>query len=157
MAGDFLDRAVVDHGADLRGRVAGRAHVQGCHTGAELLGKGLVHRAVHKDAIGADAGLAAVAELGGHEAVHGRSHIGVLENDEGRIAAQFERELFEGVGAAARQVLAHGRGAGEGDLAHAAVIQPLIDHLGRALARGRDDVEHPGRHPGFVRQQHQGQ
>ncbi len=114
-----------------------------------------MHGCVHVHPVRAHAGLPAVAELRGHEAVHRRVHVGILEHDEGRIAAQLQRELLERVRAAPRQVLAHGGGAGEGDLAHARVIEPGIDHLGRVRTRGGDDVEHARRNARFLGQRDQ--
>jgi hypothetical protein len=56
----------------------------GCKLGRELLG----HRFVHVEAVGRGAGLADVAHLGQHRAGHGGVDVGVLEDDEGRVAAQ---------------------------------------------------------------------
>ena len=62
-------------------------------------------------------------------------------------------ESFFSVSAdAPREVLAHRRRAGEADLAHARVVEPDVDHLGRALARGGHDVQHAGRHAGLLGQ-----
>ena len=52
-----------------------------------------------------------------------------------RVAAELERQLLQRVGAAARQVLADRRRAGEADLAHARIVEPDVDHLRRARSR----------------------
>ena len=52
-----------------------------------------------EDPVGADAGLAGVAELGGHAAGDGLRHVGRVEDDEGRVAAQLKRDLLHRAGA----------------------------------------------------------
>ena len=51
--------------------------------------------ALHERAIGAHAGLAGVAVLGDHGALDGAVEVGVVEDDEGCVAAQFERDLLD--------------------------------------------------------------
>jgi len=50
---------------------------------------------VDEEAVRADAGLAARAELAGDRAVDGRVNVGVVEHNEGSIAAELERKLLE--------------------------------------------------------------
>jgi methylaspartate ammonia-lyase len=92
---DLLDRAGVDHRADLRARVGGRADLQRADAGRQLVDEALMHRLVHVDAVRADAGLAAVAELGDHQAFDRGVQVGVVEHDEGRVAAQLQRQLLQ--------------------------------------------------------------
>ena len=47
-----------------------------------------------EDPVGADAGLAGVAELGGHAAGHGLIHVGRVEDDEGSVATQLQGDLL---------------------------------------------------------------
>ena len=54
-------------------------------------------------AVGADAGLAGVAVLGGHRAVDRRIQIGVVEDDERSIAAQFQADLLHRGGGLSRR------------------------------------------------------
>ena len=54
-----------------------------------------VDRRVDEEAVHADAGLAARAELAGDRAVDGRVNVGVVEHNEGSIAAELERKLLE--------------------------------------------------------------
>ena len=54
---------------------------------------------LHEDAVGADAGLARVAELRRHRARDRLLEVGVIEDDERRVAAELERQLLDGVGA----------------------------------------------------------
>jgi len=44
--------------------------------------------------------------------------VGVVEHDEGRVAAQFQRQLLDGGCALRHQDAAHFGGAGEGQVAH---------------------------------------
>ena len=56
--------------------------------------EGVVDLVLHVQAVGADAGLAGVAVLADHRALDGAVDVGVVEDDEGRVAAQFEAELL---------------------------------------------------------------
>ena len=62
----------------------------------QLGGEGVVDAVLHQDAVGADAGLAGVAVLRGHGALHRGVQIGVVEDDEGRVAAQLHAGLLDG-------------------------------------------------------------
>jgi hypothetical protein len=59
--------------------------------GGQLLDEGVVHAFLHVEAVGADAGLAGVAVLADHRAFDGAVDVGVVEHDEGRVAAQLQR------------------------------------------------------------------
>ena len=67
------------------------AELQTCHLGGELGDKCVKDAVLHENAIGADAGLAHVAEFGADSAFDRRVEIGVVEHDEGRVAAEFQR------------------------------------------------------------------
>ena len=84
----------------------------------QLVGEGLQHAALHVEAVRADAGLAGVAVLADHRAFDGRVDVGIVEHDERRVAAEFERELLDRVGALPHQRAADFGRAGEGELAH---------------------------------------
>ena len=60
----------------------------------ESLGEGVVDAVLHQDAVGADAGLAGVAVFRGDRALDRGIDIGVVEDDERRVAAQFQRRFF---------------------------------------------------------------
>src|SRR5262249_33570079 len=59
---------------------------------SELLGEPVVDAFLHVDAIGAHAGLAGVAVCRGHGAGYGLVEGGVIEDDEGRVAAELAPE-----------------------------------------------------------------
>ena len=63
-------------------------------------GKGVVNPVLHQKAIGANAGLAAVAILGNQRPRHRCVEIRVVKYDKRRIAAQFQRQPLERSGAA---------------------------------------------------------
>ena len=46
---------------------------------------------MHVDAVGGGAGLAQIAHLGQHRAFDGGVHVGIVEDDDGRVAAQLHR------------------------------------------------------------------
>ena len=73
---------------------------------------------MHIDAVGADAGLAGIAVLGDQRTIDGLVEIGIVENQERRIAAKLKRQLLDVVGALLHQDAAYLGGAGEGQLAH---------------------------------------
>ena len=51
---------------------------------------------LYEGAVGADARLPGVAEGGGHDALCRQLHIGVVEHNEGRVAAQLQADLVAG-------------------------------------------------------------
>jgi hypothetical protein len=79
---------------------------------------------MHVNTVWTDACLAAIAEFGAHQAFDRSIQIGIIKHDEGCIAAQFQRQLFQSVGRFARQILAHCGGTREGDFANPRVLQP---------------------------------
>ncbi|MCY1520900.1 hypothetical protein D9M68_556950 [compost metagenome] len=99
----------------------------------------------HAGAVGAD--LAGAEEVGHHGDVGGAVEVGVFEDDQRRLAAQFHGHFLErGAGRAGHHLLAGGGAAGEGDFLDQRVLgQPLADF---AAAAG-EDVEHAVRHAGF--------
>ena len=64
----------------------------------QLLDKGVMDARLHVEPVGADTGLAHIAELGDHRAFDGRIEIGIVEDDEGRVAAKLHRDLLHRVG-----------------------------------------------------------
>src|SRR5581483_514392 len=65
----------------------------------EPLGKGVVDSVLHQDAVGADAGLPGIAVFRGDRALDRHLDIGVVEDDERGVAAEFERDLLDRAGA----------------------------------------------------------
>jgi hypothetical protein len=120
--------AILGAGADLQVRT--RA--------ANAFGKGVVDAGLHQEAVGADAGLAGVAVFGDQSAVDRGIEIGIVENDEGRVAAQFQRQLLDGRRALRHQQAADFGRTGERQLAHDGAGAQLAAN-GRRVAG--DDIE----------------
>ena len=128
---------------------------QGAHALGEPAGELLGDRLVHQEPVGRGAGLADVAHLGQHRAVDGGVEVGVLEDEEGRVAAELHRHPQQLVGGLGDELLADRRRAGEGELAQARVLDDrLADAAG---VGGGDDVEHAGRQADLLEQRGEGE
>ena len=90
----------------------------------------------------ADAGLARVAELAERGARDGGVEVGVVEDDERRVAAELERDLLQLRRALLHQQLADRRRAGEPELAHERVRRHLRADRGRVLGGAGHHGEH---------------
>ena len=153
--GDLLDGVAIDQRADLDALFQAIAHGQlSVHGGGQLLAEGIDHAGLHQEAIGTDAGLAGIAELGCHRAFHRRIEIGVFEHQEGRVAAKLQRDLLDMLRGICHQATPDFRGAGEGHLAHDAGIG---HRLGDVLGRARHDIEDAAWHASAFRQHRQRQ
>ena len=62
--------------------------------GDELFGEGIVDARLDVQPVRANAGLSGVAILGNDRSLDGGIEIGVVEDDEGRVAAEFQRKLL---------------------------------------------------------------
>ena len=114
----------------------------------ELRDEGVVNAVLHVDAVGADAGLAHVAELGHDRALDRRVDIGVVEDDERRVAAELQRDLLHRSRRLAHEQLADLGRAGEGDEAHGRMLAHRLADRRRVAG---DDVEDAGGHAGAQR------
>ena len=102
----------------------------------------VVDRAVHEHPAAGRAHLALVAEHAHRRSRHRSVEVGVGEHDVGALAAEFERDPLELIGARALDVLADRLRPGERDLVDTWMGQ---QRLPRLVADPGDDVEHPGR------------
>ena len=80
--------------------------------------------------------------------VDGGVEVGVVEDQERRVAAQLHRDPQQLLGGLLDQPAPDLGGAGEGELAQPRVADQRLHH--RARVRGRDDVEHAVGQPGLV-------
>jgi hypothetical protein len=87
--GDLVDGRLVDQRADLDTVFNARTHGQLAHLCGESCRELLCHRLVHDEPIGCGAGLADVAHLGQHRALHSGVQVGVGEDQERCISAKF--------------------------------------------------------------------
>ncbi len=143
----FLQRGLFNQRALRDTGLKAVAHLERAHFGGKLLDKGVVNAVLHINPVGADASLAGVAVFAGHGAVHRAVQVRIVKHDEGRIAAEFQREFLHGRGALLHQDAAHFSGAGKAQVPHhVAGAQDLAD--GDAVVRvGAEHVQDPGWNP----------
>ena len=146
---ELLDAVVldlVDDRADVDGFVERRADAEGFHAGADLVVELLGDALLHEQARAGAADLALVEPDAVDEAFDGGVEIGVVEDDEGRFAAELEGELLGRVGGGLADDAADFGRAGEGDL----VDVGMLDDGCAGLAVAVDDVEHACGQADFV-------
>ena len=95
----FGNRFIVDQRSGSDVRLQTIAEMQFAHCMLKFFGKTLIHTVLHVQAVGADAGLPGVTEFRGQRTFHGFIKIGIVKDDKRRIAAQFQRYLFDVFGA----------------------------------------------------------
>src|SRR5258706_15710746 len=98
---DLREAMRIDERADRDAGLGALSHLERADLLGNLRREGVVNRILHVDAIRADARLPGVAVLGCERALRSSVEVGIVEDDERRIAAQLERELLDGVGALA--------------------------------------------------------
>ena len=140
------ERAVVHQRADIG---VGEAGPDGeCRGGlSEAAAEIVIDRPLDEEAVGGQAILARGHELCLDRFGDGAVEVGIGEDDEGGVAAEFEHEMLDGLGRLAKQQPADLGRAGEGEHAHAGVLGPGGDDLGGAAG---DDVEDAGGHAGTL-------
>src|SRR3954467_6195762 len=152
----LLPALLVDQRSDHHARLGAGAYLEAFHLLGELGGELVVAGGLHVDAVRADAGLARVAVFRGECAFHRRVEVGVVEHDEGRVAAELERELLDGVRALAHEHAASLGRAGERELAHRPVRAPLIADGLRVAGKDVDDAFGDARAFGKLRERERG-
>lgn len=144
----------IDQGALLGAGLHAVANLERGDLFGQPLGKGIVEIGLNQEAIDADAGLAGIAVFGGDGARHGLLQIRIVEDDEGRIPAEFQGKLLQGGGALGHQQPAYLGGAGEGEF-------PYHRAGGESGADGDrvagQHIEDPGGEARLFRQHGQGQ
>ena len=125
------------------------AHVKLRHGLGEFGDEGVVDLVLGVDAVGADAGLAHVAEFRHDRALDRGLDIGVVEHDERRVAAEFEPDLLHRARRLAHEELADLGRAGEADKAHCGVLAHRLADRRRVA---REQVQHARRDAGAERQ-----
>jgi len=128
----------IDQRADIVRFIQRRADAQVLHARLHLADEALVDRLLHQQARTGAADLALVEPDRIDQAFDRRIQVGVVEHDERRLAAQFQRQLLAAAGRGlADQAADFGR-AGEGQLVDARMVD---DRLAHAAIAG-DDVDH---------------
>ena len=117
---DLLDRRLLDQRADVDVRGSRPSATTEPRDAASVsrCQEVVVDRVLDEDPVGRDAGLAGVAVLAEQRAGDGGVEVGVVEDDERRVAAELERDLLDLPGALGHQQLPDLGRAGEAELAH---------------------------------------
>ncbi|MCY1512829.1 hypothetical protein D9M68_473050 [compost metagenome] len=107
----------------------------------------LIELTLDQHAGGGGADLALVPEDTEHDPLDGGLDIAVGEDDEGRLAAQLQADVFDVAGGGLHDAAAGGHAAGEGQLVDAGV---LGQRCARIRPQASHQVQHAGRQPGLV-------
>ena len=116
------------------------AQLERGHFFGQARAKRFIHARLHIHAVAAHAGLAAVAEFARQRAFHRFIQIGIVKHDKGRVAAQFEAELFDLLGTIAENLDAHFGGAREADFADNRVLRKHIADFGGAAVDNHKQI-----------------
>lgn len=133
----------VDQRADLCGRVGGRPDAQTGGALGDTARELLVQRALYEHPGPGGAALPVEGEHAEHDRVDRGLDVGVGEDDDGGLAAQFHGRGLQAVGAGTQDVAAGGGRAGEGDQRDTGVID---ERLTRLRAGAVQDVHDTGRY-----------
>ena len=146
---DLLNRRHIDQRSLLRFAFETRADAHLVAGRSELFSKFVIHPILDQKAVCADAGLPCIAVFRGHCSVNRRIHIGIVENDERRVATKLHGNFLYRGSALLDQNLANLGGAGEGELTDDRVGGYFRAHLAR---RAGEDVEYARRNAGALAQ-----
>ncbi|MNJ43952.1 hypothetical protein D3C77_389820 [compost metagenome] len=138
-AADLGHRLVADQRTDLRALGAAMADTQLAYAFDEAFAELRVDAVMDVEAVDAHAGLPGVAVFGNQRAFDRGVDVGVGEDNERCVAAQFQADFLDGFSALTHQQAADRGGTGEAQLAHRRVAGEL-----RANGRGitGDHAEH---------------
>ncbi|MNG72567.1 hypothetical protein D3C79_309920 [compost metagenome] len=150
----FIHRVLVDQRPLGGAFMAAVTDLQLLNRRHQLVHQTIVDAVLHIDAVGADAGLAAVTELGGHNARHRRVQIGIVENDHRRVAPQLQRQLFNRRCALRHQNAADLGRTGKAQFAHHRAVAQHLAYLRRVAGH---HLQHAWRNAGILRQLRQRQ
>src|SRR5262249_10320736 len=116
------------------------ADFQRLHSRCESLEEILIYRPLDIDAVRGDARLAGIARFGGERALDRAAEVNVVENQHWRIAAQLERQGFDGLSRARDQNPADFGRSGESNFAAERVLQELLADLRRVAEHDLEDA-----------------
>ena len=173
--------AAVDHGSDFDAFIAAVSDFDLFGEFYEAITESIGDLRLHVDTLGADTHLTGIAERVGRSELGGGFDVGVIENDQRILAAEFEDDSLQTAAGTLEDVSTRGSRASEGDEIHIRIHQsfPLFSismhHLqnvfwekghqqvgiglgdkGSFLRRLEDDAvaRHESRHDGPVRHRH---
>ncbi|CCV04004.1 hypothetical protein MESS2_1190004 [Mesorhizobium metallidurans STM 2683] len=141
---DAVELAQIDQRADIGVLVERAADAQPAHPHLDLGDEGVGYAFLHQQPRTGAADLALVEPDAVDQTLDGAVEIGVLEDDEGRLAAKLQRQFFAGPRGGFPDDLADFRRTGEGDLLNACMIDDRRTRFRAAL----DDVDDALRHAG---------
>lgn len=141
-----------DQRAGLGLRVEGAAEPDPPGAADHLVDEPLVQRVLDDQPGTGRADLAGMQEDGRESEVHGRLEVGVVEDDIGVLAAQFQRYLLHGRGGGGHDASAGVQTAGEGDHVDGGALGEGCAHL---WPGPQDEVGGTGRKPGLLERPHQ--
>ena len=152
---DLVAPFLVDQRTKRHAVVETVAHLQPRHFGGQLFGEFVVHFFMHIEPVRRGAGFAHIAHLRDHGAVDRRINVGVIEHDEGGIAAEFHRRPDDVVGGFMQELPADFGRAGERHDAYARIVKHRAhDFAGRARGNNVDDAR---RYASLLENRHQRQ
>src|SRR5205085_10454302 len=114
---DLLDGGLFDEGAYACLLIEPVADLELRHGVDEVRDEVVVDAVLHEDPVRRDARLPAVSVLADQRPGDGGVEVGVVEDDERRVAAELERDLLHLLGALRHEQLSDFRRAGEAELA----------------------------------------
>ncbi len=94
MGANLGDGGIVDHRPDIGASRGARADLHGVDPRRQPFGEGIINAVLHQQTVGADAGLAAIAEFRGDRRLDSDIEIGIVEHDKRGVATQFQAEAF---------------------------------------------------------------
>ena len=135
-----------DDGADVDGLVERRADAQRAHAVANFRDERLGDALLHQQARAGAANLSLVEPDAIDQAFDGAVEVGIFENDERRLAAQFERKPLVTRGGGAADGASYFGGAGEGNFVD---VRMLDQSFAGGTVAGHD-VDHAGGQSDFL-------
>ena len=139
-----LELAAVDQRADVGVLVERAADAQPRHPRLHLGDEGIGDAFLDEQPRSGAADLALVEPDPVDQSFHRAVEVGILEDEEGGLAAELQRELLAGTRRRPADDLAHLGRAREGDLVHAG----MVDDRGAGARAARNDVDDALRHAG---------
>src|ERR1019366_5372245 len=115
---DLVATRGIDERPELHAVVEPRAHSERTHGRGEARAELRRDATLHQETVGRGARLAAVAHLRDHGARRGALQIGVVKDDERRVATELHRAVHDAVGGLMQQTAPDLGGPGERELAH---------------------------------------
>ena len=146
---DLFYGCAIDHRPDDNAFIRASTDLHLRDTAGEFCCKRIVDAGLYENPIGTDAGLAAIAELRRNRPLDRQVEVGIVEDNERRIAAKLEAEPLDTVGGTPHQKRAYAGRTGKGDLAYRFIRHQLLADLRRHAGY---DIDHACRNAGPLRQ-----